>query len=353
MPPPLSGAFVTSHPRALPRLWAAYRQRLRRRALRWRAFRARHQLRLVQDNRRAITRDDILLVCVFRNEALRLPWFLEYYRQRGVNHFLLVDNDSEDGSAELLRGAADVTLWHSTASYRASRFGMDWANWLLRRYGRGHWCLTVDVDELLVQSDQDRRSLRDLTLWLEQRGQRALGALMLDLFPKGPLDAGDYAPGQDPTEVIGWFDPGPFWQVRQAGLDNLWVQGGTRARAFFADAPQRAPTLNKLPLVRWRRGDVYVNSTHSMRPTALNHVYDGPEGRSPAAVLLHSKFLPDSAARAARARAEGEHFGNPAEFAPYYQTLIDGPDIWHSNALLYKNWKQLYDLGLIRPENLD
>lgn len=42
----------------------------------------------------------ILLFSTLRNERVRLPYFLRYYRDLGVNHFLIVDNDSEDGSHE-------------------------------------------------------------------------------------------------------------------------------------------------------------------------------------------------------------------------------------------------------------
>jgi hypothetical protein len=34
---------------------------------------------------------------------------------------------------------------------------------------------------------------------------------------------------------------------------NLWIQGGPRARRFFADDPERAPALNKIPLVAGRK----------------------------------------------------------------------------------------------------
>ena len=62
-------------------------------------------------------------------------------------------------------------------------------------------------------------------------------------------------------------------------MRNLWLQGGTRDRVFFADRPECAPTLNKLPLVSWRRRYVYVNSTHSMLPPRLNRPMTAPATR--------------------------------------------------------------------------
>ena len=47
-------------------------------------------------------RDEIRLFAVIRDETLRLPYFLEYYRQLGVARFFFIDNLSKDGSGEYL-----------------------------------------------------------------------------------------------------------------------------------------------------------------------------------------------------------------------------------------------------------
>ena len=73
-----------------------------------------------------------------RNEIIRLPYFLEYYRKLGVAHFLIVDNDSDDGTGEYLADQPDVSLWHTTHSYKLSRFGVDWLTWLQIKIGRAH-----------------------------------------------------------------------------------------------------------------------------------------------------------------------------------------------------------------------
>nr|WP_238941340.1 glycosyltransferase family 2 protein [Jannaschia sp. Os4] len=324
------------------------RQRWRRRRLLWRALRARHALDPVRVD---VPRGGILGALVVRDEAERLPWCLAHHRALGVGHFLVVDNGSTDGTAAWLSDQPDVSLWRTDSAYRESRFGLDWTNWLLTRWGAGRWCLTLDADEALVVPHHGERGLAALCAHLDATGRRAFGALMLELYPEGPVGAGAYAPGTPFEDALPWFDAGGYRAVRQPGARNLWLQGGPRDRAFWAHAPERAPTLNKLPLVRWRRGDVYLNSTHSMLPPRRNLAYDGPPAVSgearPCGVLLHAKFLPSIAAKSAEELERRQHFGDPDLHAPYHRALTDGPVLWHDGATRYEGWRQLERLGLM------
>lgn len=302
----------------------------------------------VIDRTGTIRSDDILAVVVLRNEAIRLPYFLDYYRRLGVSQFLIVDNDSDDGSGDYLAGQPDVSLWHTAHSYHGSRFGLDWLTWLQIKYAHGHWCLMVDVDELLAYSDDQTHDLKKLTAWLDSQGRLGFGALMLDLYPKGPLDQCAYVPGQDPREVIQWFDPSPYRVERQAFVNNLWVQGGARERMFYSDDPKRSPTLNKIPLVKWDRRHSYVNSTHSILPQQLNMLYDGPGGSAPSGVLLHTKFLPEIVSKSEIEKQRQQHFHTPSDFDHYYDRLSTAPDFWHSKSVKLASVAQLETLGLMR-----
>ncbi|WP_368039870.1 glycosyltransferase family 2 protein [Ruegeria atlantica] len=324
-----------------------YRLRLKRQRLLWRSFRSRHQLSGLIDRTGNIKPGDILAFTTLRNEITRLPWFLRHYRALGVDHFLIVDNSSNDGTVPYLREQPDVSLWRTPDSYRASRYGLDWLTWLQMRYGHNHWTLMVDADELLIYPDHDTRPLRDLTDWLDDRERAAFGALMLDLYPEGPLAEQSYDPQTDPTELVGWFDAGPYRAQRQSPMGNLWVQGGARERMFFADTPRRSPTLNKIPLVRWSRRFAYVNSCHSALPRHLNSTYAGPGDTAPSGVLLHTKFLPEVVEKSKIEKARRQHFHDPEQFAGYYDGIMDRPVLWTPDSKLYTSWRFLQTLGLM------
>ncbi|SDI81294.1 glycosyltransferase family 2 protein [Aliiruegeria lutimaris] len=323
------------------------RLRWKRRRLLWRSFRARHQLSVVINRTKAIRTGDILGFSTLRNEMDRLPAFLAHNRALGVSHFLIVDNGSDDGSAEYLSEQGNVSLWRTGASYKKSRFGVDWLTWLQMRYGHGHWCLTVDADELLLIPHWPERTLADLVGWLEARGRVAFGALMLDLYPRGAVGGSVHVPGEDPLRNLRYFDAGPYRTRRKLPEWNLWVQGGVRDRLFFPDRPERAPTLNKLPLVRWKRHYAYRNSTHSILPRQLNLAYEGPGDAGPCGVLLHTKFLPSIVSRSVEEKARQEHFGAPGHYDSYYDAISGNPDLWCPDSVELHDWKQLEALGLM------
>ncbi len=330
---------------------ASYRLRLERQRWRGRAFRKRRDLTPVSVRTKQIKKDDIIIFSTMRNERIRLSYFLRYYRELGVNHFVIVDNDSDDGSREFLEDQPDVSIWTTTKSYKKSRFGVDWLNWLLMKYGHGHWTLTVDVDEFLVFPFSDTRSIKALTDWLDASAIPSFSAMLLDMYPKGRIDALPYRSGQDPFEIASWFDSGNYSISKNNKYANLWIQGGPRARSFFLDSPKNAPAMNKTPLVRWDRKYVYVSSTHSLLPRALNRVYDEYGGEKASGCLLHAKFLDTFGAKAKEELERGQHYANSHEYKAYHAAMQENPDLWCKWSEKYINWRQLEILGLMSKGN--
>ena len=286
-----------------------------------------------------------------RNEDVRLPYFLRYYRQLGVNHFFFVDNESDDGGSAYLVDQPDVSLWLASGSYKRARFGMDWINWLLRKHAHDHWCLTVDPDEFLIYPFCDTRPLGALTDWLDASSIKSFGAMLLDMYPKGPVADVPYRRGADPFEIAEWFDSGNYTIARNSRFGNLWIQGGPRARTFFREDPQRAPALNKIPLVKWQRHYTYVSSTHMLLPRGLNLVYDEWGGEKASGVLMHMKFLSTFGDKAREELERRQHYANSQEYKAYAASEEANPDLWCKWSERYINWRQLEILGIMSKGN--
>ena len=332
-------------------VFQSYRLRLQRKRWRIRAWRKSKQLTPVVDRTADIKPSDILVFSTFRNENSRLPHFLEYYRKLGANQFIMVDNDSDDGGREYLAQQPDVSLWTTKGSYKRARFGVDWLNWLQWQHGHQHWCLVVDPDELLVYPFCDTRPLRALTDWLDASSIKSFGAMLLDMYPKGPIDATPYERGTDPLSIACWFDSGNYSVTKNPRFGNLWIQGGPRTRKFFPEKPERAPALNKIPLVKWDRNYTYVSSTHMLLPRGLNLVYDEWGGEKASGILLHTKFLSTFTEKAKEELGRRQHYAGSSEYKAYASGLADNPDLWCKWSEKYINWRQLEILGLMSKGN--
>lgn len=298
-----------------------------------------------------IRKGAVLAFITIRDEAQRLPYFLSYYRDLGVDHFFFVDNGSSDGGGELLAAEPDISLWKTDAGYRKSRYGVDWLNWLKFRYGHGHWTLTLDPDEFLVYPFCDTRPIPALCDWLDQSGIRSFGTMLLDMYPRGPFDQLSYRPGQDPFELAPWFDAGNYSVARNPKYGNLWIQGGPRARVYFNETPKKAPSLNKIPLVRWNRKYTFVSSTHMLLPRGLNQVYDTGGGEKACGCLLHAKFLDSFVDKVAEEVERRQHFARGREYDAYHFRGHGDNGLWSEWSERYINWRQLEQLGLMSKGN--
>lgn len=323
----------------------AYRMRWKRRRLLLRSWRKRREISLVSGG--DVPRTGVLAFSTMRNEMLRIDHWLAHYRALGVTHFLIVDNNSDDGTAQYLAEQPDVSLWSTPNSYKASRFGVDWLTCLQIKFGDGRWCLTIDADEILTYPDSDTQGLGALTRHLDAQGHDAFGVMMLDMYPKGLLHQSEYRAGQNPFNVLTWFDANNYRAKLHTVFGNLWIQGGVRDRMFFASQPERSPTLNKTPLVKWRRRYAYVTSTHQILPRRLNDVFDMGSGDRVSGVLLHTKFLPNIGEKSSEELQRAQHFENSDLYQPYYRALMGDVEFWTANSVKYEGSAQLEAMGLM------
>jgi len=288
-----------------------------------------------------------------RNERLRLPAFLDHYRRLGVARFFVADNSSTDGSFEYLAAQRDVQVRSESGSFRASRSGTDWLNAMLGEFGVGHWCVTVDIDELLCYPGYEDATLPVLTEYFDSHRYEAMRCLLLDLYPGGQLQQCAYTEGANVIGAAPFFDPGPYSMSPVDRCPGVLIRGGVRERVFYPEfrssglgalatrALRRSPPpcLTKVPLVRWDRTSKYLDCNHWVSPRAV-----APE----TGVLLHFKFLQDFHERALEEAARGEYYDEATEYRRYADILRATPELslMCSDSVRYEGSAQLVALGL-------
>lgn len=283
-----------------------------------RAARSEPRLVPVQDHTSRIRPGDRLLMTMGRDENPRIPFFLEFYRTLGIDHFLFVDNDSETPMAEVLAGQEDVSLWRTDESYAGTRFGVDWMNALNGRHGIGHWVLTVDLDEFFVYPMMDTRSFGELLAYLDDADRQSMFTLMVDLYPQGAVADARVAVGEAPWKQAPYFDRIGYYTARSTHKDS-YTRGGPRLRAFNAANFPGAPALNKTPLIKWRENTVYYLSTHVAYPTTINPAHD--KQHQPTGALLHCKFVSSFREKAEQAVRLRNHYNDSGEYQKYLDRL--------------------------------
>lgn len=309
--------------------------RLNRFLRRWQA--SRHLVRLDTHPMPAWKPDEVWLFIVCRNEALRLPFMLDYHFNLGISRVILVDNASTDSTLDLVRDDPRIHVFSSSETYRGPLY---WQEPLLRRFAVGRWCLVLDADELFAYPDMDSLSLPGLVRQLEDEGAQALHSIFIEMFSKEPIHSLRYTPGSNLIDTAPFFDadgyakkgyhrvfPGP-------GSDFIFM-GGTRARVFGGEFG-----CSKVPLFKYAPYQFLRRGLHTLEGAVLS---------SRQAAVLHFKYLQDFHEKVARESVRNVYWNGAAEYKAYAALLARNPDftLWHPGALRYESWRSLADAGLI------
>jgi hypothetical protein len=298
-----------------------------------------HQLKSVR-SQGELKEDDFPLICVLRNEAKRLPLFFEHYKKLGITRFIMIDNNSEDGSRDILLAEPLADVYHAISSFRDGCFGIYWQNGIARQLCIDRWVMLVDADELFVYDGMEGRSLADLALLLEARGQDRVLSMLLDVYPSGAIGRGD----RSIEEILAtdcYFD-GDGYETRR-DRSGWAIRGGMRARLFKEEDGPMSCHLSKFPFFHMKEQTV-IWSSHYLWP------YDQVD-RKPESILLHLKFMDDFVARTQANVAENQHWKNSVHYREFAKAFESTPEIvaLYKNSQRYRGPKSLVRHRLMKP----
>ena len=276
----------------------------------------------------------VTCVTICHNEIQIIGQFISHYRDMGCEHFLIVDDNSDDGTAEYLLEQSDVSLFRPANGARFSENVGSWRQQLLDHFCSDRWVTLPDVDEFLYYKEMPSK-LQDVSEELERRGEEALLAVMVDMFGPSPIAEQAYTGQQNLEEEFQYFDgqgtppsgirivaqPSSF--LKKYPTPQVCFMGGVRERLFFQKrelkglqnwlltrfAHARRPlnpnafqrfqnrlvraatkncfsdtpfVLNKFALLKWRHGTKFSRAPHSIDRSIC--VSEG------LAAFLHFKF---------------------------------------------------------------
>ena len=295
----------------------------------------------VSDRRVPDAPQEIRLFAKARNESTRLPYFLQHFRSLGVHRFFLVDNGSTDGFVERSSAEPDVHVFQTEEDLQRHPY---WFEVLLNRFGRGHWCVAADLDEILILPGETHRSpngLHRLASELEGAGATALDAVLLDMYPPHGVEATGYIPGDDPLSYCDYFDPTvieqpwrPLNERTQRRFDATRYSGGCRQRVFAVE-----PNLTKVPF--------FLHGADSWLSAGAHHL-DGNVLSSARAVMLHFKYLHDFTRRTHDAVDRGVYADAGGLYSAISAALADNESI----DLRFDGSRQLADVGILQQLGL-
>src|SRR5258705_538639 len=288
-----------------------------------------------------------VLLSVVRNEALRLPYFLTYYRSIGFEHFIVIDNCSTDGTIEFLLDQPDVFLFHTSDHFgEPPGAGLNWKHALLDGFCDARWVLVVDADEIFIWPDAEADNIRSLVGKPESFGGAGLFTLMLDMYSDKPFGEIGYRPGEPFLDYAPYFDPGPFVFDKSPYCPFYEIWGGVRHRLYGAAGPAAGhpPTVSKVPFLRWRAGQRFRAVQHFIDPAV-------PFSRLRAA-LLHFKMFDDLPAKCENEAAHSEYYRRGKEYRVLKEAIRNSPmKAFYDPAISrrYEGPEQLVALKLMRP----
>lgn len=291
--------------------------------------------------------NELRLFVIARNESLRLPYFLKYYSDLGVERFFLIDNNSTDNTCEIALSFKNVHIFKIDKSYKEH---WNWIEYFLNKFGKKKWCLVVDIDELLYYPYSENISLQQLIKYLENNNYTALKSFLIDVHSDKPIIDTIYYPGTNPLDICQFFDP-TIYKLKGLFFDKKkWTyfisetfHGGAR-EIKFANLNTKFSDLTKHSLFKYEEKTYLTQGMHGINGANVADIQGA---------VMHTKFMSDFKERVKEESEREEHFNNAAEYK-IYNNLIEKDNllILKNNASIkFRNTQQLIKLELMKCSN--
>lgn len=259
-----------------------------------------------------------IVLTVVRDDLERMKLFCRHYRKLGVKQFVVIDNDSSDGTSEWVSKQPGTRCYSVHAQFQSEK-KVAWIEKALALTGYNHWYVVVDSDELLDYIGSEQHDLKELIRYAKDKGYNHLNGFMLDMYSDQPLFTEECGCNEIVSrfryfDVSGYYPKNYHSRIIDTEINSL--RGGPRARLFM----NKEISLNKQSVFYFDRETLYSNP-HYLWP------YQGCEGNPCCFVLRHYKFLKQDLCEFEKRIEEKSFWNGSEEYKSYLNVYQDNSGI--------------------------
>ena len=269
------------------------------------------------------------LIAVLRDEFIRIPYFLKYYNKIGIKHFIFIDNNSKDGSFEYLQKSEfNITLYHTTDSYRENKQGNQWREDIMKKYGENKWYLLVDMDELFMYYNYENKEIKTICDYCNKNNWNVYRSFCLDMYPNKKLCDMNYKTCESFFKECKYFDKiGKFYDIKynlyfnnKADIQSIKfyydnISGGVRKRCL-----NYSSELTEHILIKYDNRMIIYPGTHQIGPRKLIRK------SLDRGVLLHFKWISINKEYIDKRLSENQMYDNSKDYKKYKEL-----EMWNMN----------------------
>ena len=290
---------------------------------------------------------EVLAIVLVRDGAYYLDAFFEYYRKLGIKYFAFIDNGSTDDTIARIRNEEGCVI--DRAVLPLAQYEDLMRGYPAQKYGKNRWCLYVDMDEQFDFEGRETHGLPVLIRYLEARGDTALMAQMLEMFPRAPLaTVKDFSFAQSldafahydisTVDSFDYHSPQNAFKALLRGntlrSDALKFKfGGVRGKVFG-----EVCCLTKHPLIF--NGENVITASHP-------HLSQNVTVSDFTAVIRHYKFAGNVAARDAASAGSGDLAHGEDQARLDVLSAQAALTLYSDAAQTWSGFAPLYDAGFL------
>lgn len=280
-----------------------------------------------------ISKSDIVMICVLKNDLTKIQNYIYHHRKIGVDKFVILDNNSSDGTKEWLLEQDDVFLLNTEDEYTTCRREA-WINRIIAFIGMNRWYLVLDSDELLVYNDYENQNIREVIGYFERNKIIRARALMVDMYAKD-----DYYEGTNVNDYLNeciYFDADTYYDGNNDKFVKIY--GGPRKRAFNIDTG-----LTKYPLFYFRNQDIHCRSL-------FLYPYKDNFKSKCNLIIKHYKFLPNEMEKYKKIAKDENYYDGSIEYKQIVKKFDETKKIsfMYENSQIYKDMKSFNNIDVYK-----